>query len=81
MLHIIAGEESAAYDGALFAIFSHISFFDRRMGFSACRTGRGNKERNDNYMWRCSSFSLEFFHSASCVSRRFRSENTQPGER
>lgn len=47
MLHIIAGEESAAYDGALFAIFSHISFFDRRMGFSACRTGRGNKERND----------------------------------
>ena len=58
MLHIIAGEESAAYDGALFAIFSHISFFDRRTGFSACRTGRGNKERNDNYMWRCSSFSL-----------------------
>ena len=73
MLHIIAGEESAAYDGALFAIFSHISFFDRRMGFSACRTGRGNKERNDT----CGDV-LPF---PSCVSRRFRSENTQPGER
>ena len=44
MLHIIAGEESAAYDGALFAIFSHISFFDRRMAFLRARQGVETKK-------------------------------------
>lgn len=51
MLHIIAGKKSAAYDGALFAIlipFLPIFLFLIVVwAFSACKTGRGNKERND----------------------------------
>lgn len=80
MLHIIAGEKSAAYDGALFAILLPIFLFFLIVVWLFCVQDRAWKQRKKRYMWRCSSFSLEFFHSASFVSWRFRSENTQPGE-
>ena len=45
MLHIIAGEKSAAYDGALFAILLPIFlFFDRRMAFLRARQGVETKK-------------------------------------